>query len=161
VNYICKYLIKPPQKGFPEWMLKTPRLRFMGSSRAIGKLVSEDDNNREKKRGDEEKRVYQVKLPYERIAECDNNLVFMQYDLKLDRDVYIGSCNARKEAVMLTPEHIEIYDFDMTAGKAFRIIGFESKEKTHSFIKNWSDSRIQEKIAGWLEAKKENVLNKE
>jgi hypothetical protein len=40
VNYITKYLVKMPERGYPRWMLQRRRVRFTGASKAVGRLVA-------------------------------------------------------------------------------------------------------------------------
>lgn len=40
VNYICKYLIKSPSLGFPDWMWEQCGIRFFSQSKSIGSLSS-------------------------------------------------------------------------------------------------------------------------
>jgi len=160
IFYISKYLIKMPKKGFPEWMLKTPRLRFMGSSRTIGKLVSDEVEIKKEKKKEIEKKEYQVKMPFERIAECENNLVFMQYDTRLDKNVYIGSCNAPKAAVLLTPWAIKFKDFDFRTGDEFEVSGFKNESETRAFIDLWKEKDMQALVKEKMERDKNNLIVK-
>ena len=38
VNYICKYLIKPPSNGYPEWVWNEYGLRFFSASKSLGSV---------------------------------------------------------------------------------------------------------------------------
>lgn len=40
VRYLCKYMVKFPEKGFPSWVLDMSNVRFVQGSRSVGALVS-------------------------------------------------------------------------------------------------------------------------
>lgn len=39
VTYLCKYLVKFPQEGFPSWVMDLTNVRFIQGSRSVGALV--------------------------------------------------------------------------------------------------------------------------
>lgn len=39
VTYLCKYLVKYPEEGFPSWILDLRNVRFVQASRSVGALV--------------------------------------------------------------------------------------------------------------------------
>ncbi len=41
VNYITKYMLKPPEGGYPSWVLHSSHLKFIGSSMAVGALTTD------------------------------------------------------------------------------------------------------------------------
>ena len=40
IRYLCKYMVKFPEKGFPSWVLALCNVRFVQGSRNVGALVS-------------------------------------------------------------------------------------------------------------------------
>lgn len=39
IRYLCKYMVKFPEKGFPSWVLELSNVRFIQGSRSVGALV--------------------------------------------------------------------------------------------------------------------------
>lgn len=39
IKYLCKYMVKFPEKGFPKWVLELSNVRFVQGSRSVGALV--------------------------------------------------------------------------------------------------------------------------
>ena len=58
VNYICKYLIKSPKNGFPDWMWEQCGIRFFSASKSLGSLSK-----------------YSSKYSSQEKDKCDDNLV--------------------------------------------------------------------------------------
>jgi len=71
VNYITKYMIKPPKRGNPPWMLNRPRVRMYDKSRDVSRALG-TKGNPSKKKADTVKprRRSPARPPVKRIAEC-------------------------------------------------------------------------------------------
>lgn len=175
IFYISKYLIKMPKKSFPEWMLNSPRLRFMGASRSIGQLVTDKifthkKNKSIKRKGDlsikemlkkiiREKKKKPTKMPYERIVECEQYMSFMQYSSWYDKYVEVGSCNAPKAALLLTPWAIKFKDFDFKNGEEFEVHGFKNRSQTWKFIDLWKEKGIQAIVKEKMDRDKNKIIS--
>ncbi|MDD4357904.1 MAG: hypothetical protein PHN98_11720 [Smithellaceae bacterium] len=91
INFLTKYLVKQPERGWPVWVLERERIRLTGGSRAIGRLVAkkppspknEDSSKPEKKR--------QARKIIDRISECGLKTIFLSQDL----DESTGECKAK------------------------------------------------------------------
>jgi hypothetical protein len=176
INYITKYLVKMPRRGFPEWMLQRARLRFTGASGDVGRLVaaedepqtdgegdsdtgSKEEQAKEKQENNEERAERErARPPVDRIAECGEQLVLRQYDQETDSFAVLGRVNAPRKAVELCPWAVQVEDFDFGTLQAFHVWGFPSAAAAWKFADTWQDEQLQ---AGWRarrEERKERLL---
>ena len=78
VNYVTKYLIKPPRRGFPAWMLNRTGLRFHQASRAVGAIGEQKKQTVPKYAKQPNSKPRRIHRPAERIAEC-GKVLFTAY----------------------------------------------------------------------------------
>jgi hypothetical protein len=78
VNYITKYLINPPERGFPAWMLNHKGLRFYQPSRAVGAIGEQKKQTVPKYAKEPSSKPRRSHRPAERIAEC-GKVLFTAY----------------------------------------------------------------------------------
>lgn len=71
IHYITKYLIKQPEGGYPEWVLNTHGVKFIGSCRSLGPLVGDENQPFKPKPDPDNKREYPPRRPFlKRTARC-------------------------------------------------------------------------------------------
>ncbi len=85
VGYITKYLVKYPDRGFPDWLLDLDRrVRWVQASRAIGAVVSDADRSEKDVEGRENAAEAAESLPREhaslrvRQASCGQQVDFLR-----------------------------------------------------------------------------------
>jgi len=88
-----------------------------------------------------------ARAPVERIAECGENLVFLQYDERLDKRVLLGRCKAPKKAVIECPWATSIEDFDFETQESFTVWGFATAAGAWQFIDIWENEELREVMA--------------
>jgi hypothetical protein len=104
INYVTKYLMKQPVKGYPEWVLVSDqRIRFCAASRSVGPLVAtvrletdddgeeESDEHGEEKSDKHEKRKKSQPLVY-RMSECGVYSVVFREKVSQEGDVTLEWC---------------------------------------------------------------------
>jgi hypothetical protein len=72
VRYITKYLMKSPEKGYPNWVLLSDRrIRLVAGSKAVGALVADAADESRKASGDESDEDREPMKPLAvRMSEC-------------------------------------------------------------------------------------------
>jgi len=156
IRYITKYLVKMPQRGFPNWMLHYPGLRFYQPSRDLGTLNVGIVRRAAKTLQPQYHRI--MRAPIDRIAECRCNVVFVHYDPCLDKIVCSPMMAGEKESIKLFPGAVEIKDFDFELQREFSVWGFESAEAIRYFNDAWSSPIFQEHLADKIEQRKAMLL---
>jgi hypothetical protein len=84
-------------------------------------LRQEDGAPQEPKEEEEERA--EARPPVERLAECGEKLVLMQYAEREGSWVEVGRVNAPKQAVMECPWAVKVDDLDFATQKSFLIWG--------------------------------------
>lgn len=152
VFYITKYLIKSPKRGFPAWMLETPRLKFYASSRAFSRSDEPAEPEIEKKKY-KEREIKTARRPVERVSECCKKVVFSIYDSVKDRFVFTPPVWGLKESIQLMPKAVCIQDFDFKSQNSFPVRGFNNLKDLKIFEFYWNDSKTLKKLS-------QNIKNK-
>ncbi len=161
INYLTKYLVKMPKRGYPPWMLKRPRIRFTGSSRPIGRLVAAEKSSTERGDAEEEPETLErrdARPPIERIADCGYQMVFLQYEPAEDRHVLVGRCRAPKIAVEEWAWAATIEDFDFERQETFTVWGFRTAAGAQQFMDTWEGQALQEGVAQHIAARAGRIL---
>jgi hypothetical protein len=158
VLYITKYLIKTPKRGFPEWMLKTPRLKFFASSRAVS-CSSEPSQRRASKRPSRKRENKQARLPVERVAECAKKVVFSIYDKAKDRFRFTQPMWGMKESIKRMTQAVCIQDFDFDTQCSFPVWGFNNMKDLSFFSSLWSNPTVLQKLTQNINNKQTKLLN--
>ncbi len=160
IRYITKYLIKTPERGFPPWMLKYSRLRFVQASRDIGSLGGQKYKPPEKKddEGEYEPRR-KSRRPVERIAECAKQIIFSSYDPDLDKSVFTEPIWGLRKSIEIAPGAVSVEDFDFKRQKSFTAWGFNSLEDIWRFQDIWKAPRLVQKLNNNIKNKKEKLLS--
>ena len=132
INYIVKYLIKMPERGYPPWMYHHNRLRFIQASRALGRLTDNDYPVKGRKRKRRETKPKERK-PVERVAECGTRVSFIAYNPTEDRYQFKGQYYGNKETIKAFPSVVAIQDFDFTRQRPFDVYGFSGLVGVRAF----------------------------
>ena len=125
INYIVKYLIKMPERGYPAWMWNHNRLHFIQASRALGRLTDNDYQAKGRKRQRREIKPRERK-PVERVAECGTRVSFIAYNPAEDRYQVMGQYYGNKETIKAFPGVVAVQDFDFARQRSFEVYGFPS-----------------------------------
>ena len=158
VFYITKYLIKSPKRGFPAWMLKTPRLKFYASSRNFSRSDEPTKSKTEKKKY-KEREIKTARRPVERVSECCKKVVFSIYDSVKDRFVFTPPVWGLKESIQHMPEAVCIQDFDFQTQNSFPVWGFKSLKDLKIFEVFWNNSDLLKKLSKNIRNKQQELLN--
>jgi len=157
VFYITKYLIKSPKRGFPAWMLETPRLKFYASSRAFS-ATSEPAKPQEEKKKYKEREIKTSRRPVERVAECCKKVVFSIYDSIKDRFVFSPPVWGLKESLQHMPKAVCIQDFDSKSQNSFTVWGFKRLKDLKIFEVFWNNSETLKKLSQNINNKQQELL---
>lgn len=159
INYITKYLIKTPERGFPEWMLNHPRLRFYQPSYDVGSLsVEEKKEKTSSAKAKEPTRHYERRMPVERIAECGRKTFFLGYNKELDKYVVTPPTFGLRESVRAIPGFTALQDFDFKTKRSFEIIGFKKFSDVEKFYETWRQPLLLDTIIEQIEVKEKQLL---
>lgn len=160
INYITKYLVKMPERGYPSWMLKRPGIRFVQASRALGPVVSGARREKGQEGGKEAKpRLRKAnRQPVKRIAECGTRVAFIQYDGRRDRQVIAGPFKALKNTVVASPGAVIVPDFDFETKREFPTVGFASIIDVWRFESIWKTPELQQELAAGIAARETALL---
>jgi hypothetical protein len=94
INYLTKYLIKQPEGGYPEWVLKTHSIRFLQGCRELPPLVARFNKSRAPKDPDEPTRPTTARRPLVvRMSECAEQTRVFVVDPDA-RSIYAGNLPA-------------------------------------------------------------------
>ena len=160
IKYITKYLIKPPKRGFPPWMLEHTGIRFYQPSMEVGSILSENNlKTKKKKTKTNEISSRSRRLPVERIAECKKKVMFMDYCESKGSYQLIMPIWGMKETIPLFPGSATIEDFDFKKQKTFPVCGFYDEAALQRFIHACGSPEIIELLKGKAEEKKAQLLN--
>jgi hypothetical protein len=161
INYITKYLVKMPERGFPVWMLKRARVRFVGASGEVGRLVTPEDGTSEEPKEEEEEREKRAEArpPVERLAECGEKLVLMQYLARQGTWMEVERVNAPKKAVEACGWAVKVDDFDFATQKSFPAWGFSSLSAARQFAEVWELPKMQKIWEHRYEKRKRDLLS--
>lgn len=157
VFYITKYLIKSPKRGFPAWMLETPRLKFYASSRAFSATSEPAEPETEKKKY-KEREIKTARRPVERVSECCKKVVFSIYDSIKDRFVFSTPVWGLKESLQHMPEAVCIQDFDFQTQNSFPVWGFKSIKDLKIFEFFWTNPDILKNLSQNIKNKQQELL---
>lgn len=160
IKYITKYLIKPPRRGFPAWMLNHKGLRFYQPSGAVGSIGEQKKQNKPKQAKEPDDEPRRSHKPVERIAECSKQILFMSYNPQQDKHTITKPFRALKESIALAPGAVCVQDFDFLTLRSFPVWGFKTIEDIQNFQEIWNDTRLQEKMESAIEEKKNEILQK-
>ncbi len=184
IKYITKYLIKPPKRGFPAWMLKHKGLRFYQPSKAVGSIADTEKEAAIKKLRDyiscaafmtvlseipssifllqlNNSRIHQSNnSPVDRIAKCGKQVLFVGYCVHKDKIAITKSFIALKESIPLYPGAVCIQNFDFLTLRSFPVWGFKNIEDVQGFQEFWSDSSLQSKVKDMITVKRNELLQK-
>lgn len=150
INYITKYLIKTPQKGYPSWVWKHSNLRFYQPSYDVGSMKTDEifvvAKEEKKKRGERKS----GRIPLDRVSECGLKVLYQFYDSASDRIKIIPPVWGTKSHLKESPVCDQISEFDFERKRAFSVYGFwhiEDLEQYHSKLekdKDFISSLMQE-----------------
>ena len=157
VFYITKYLIKAPGRGFPPWMLETPRIRFYASSRDLSCSDEPAEPETEKKKYNE-RQVRIARRPVERVAECCKKVVFSVYDSVKDCFVFSPPVWGIKDSLQHMPGAVQIQDFDFRTQNAFPVWGFKSLKDLKIFDTFWNNSELLKSLSQNISNKQQELL---
>ena len=162
IRYITKYMIKPPERGFPEWMLKHKGLRFYQPSRAVGSIAEEKQTAPKQAKEPKESmnKQSQTRLPIDRIAECAKQVLFMSYNPNKDKNTTTKPIKALKESIPLAPGAVCVQYFDPVTLRTFPVWGFKTIEDVGKFEEFWEDSRMQAELSRRTEEKYNELLSR-
>lgn len=132
INYIVKYLIKMPERGYPAWMYHHNRLRFIQASRALGRLTDNDYPVKGRKRKRRETKPKE-REPVERVAECGTRVSFIAYNPTEDRYQFKGQYYGNKETIKSFPGVVAIQDFDFARQRSFDVYGLFNMAGVRAF----------------------------
>jgi len=158
INYIVKYLIKTPERGFPPWMLKTPRLRFYQPSYDVGSMNTESDVLPKLEKKTPERHNQPPRPPVERVAECGKQVIFIRYDNGRDRHIATEPIWALKESIPLTSGGVCVEDFNFKTQKAFPVWGFNSLADIGNFEMYWYEPAMRGALQEQIEKEKAAML---
>lgn len=150
INYITKYLIKTPQKGYPSWVWKHSNLRFYQPSYDVGSMKTDEifvvAKEEKKKRGERKS----GRIPLDRVSECGLKVLYQFYDSASDRIKIIPPIWGTKSHLKESPVCDQISEFDFERKRAFSVYGFwhiEDLKQYHSKLekdKDFISSLMQE-----------------
>lgn len=149
VNYITKYLVKMPKRGYPSWMLHRPRIRFVNSSRAVGAVVAEKDDidfELPKEEEDEEQEQRKpARPPIERMAKCGMEQIFLQYSKRFDSMTFCGKANVidPKIAMEKCPWATKVKNFDFPSLQQYVSWGFVNGAGVNQYLEVWEKITLQ------------------
>lgn len=159
INYITKYLIKMPERGFPEWALKHSGIRFYQPSHDVGSILS-DGVKKPRKEPEFERKKRTIRFPVERIAECRKRIFFIQYDKTIDRHVFTVPEWGLKESMALFDGAVCVQDFDFKKQKAFPVWGFRNEGEMLRYCEIYFRPELAKMIIEKVEEKKLSLLNR-
>jgi len=146
VNYITKYMIKMPRRGYPSWMLLRPRIRFAAASKEVGAVVAEPGSHEEHSKARcRETPLAMARVPVARLAECGQKLRLIQYDLGIDADILVATCRANREDVKSCPWSVTVHDLDFATGQSFERQGFRDQADAARFTGSCSSPQTEER----------------
>lgn len=158
INYIMKYLIKMPERGYPPWMYHHHRLRFVQGSRALGQLTENKYQGKCRQQFPLEIKPKE-REPVERIAECGSRMSFIIYDERQDRHIVYGSFYGQKEMLKTCPHAVTVQEFDFTRHKPFEVYGFTSFADVQRFEKAVTAPAIVAQVEDDIRKKRERLLS--
>lgn len=128
VNYITKYLVKPPKSSWPDWLLKETKLRIISASRAVGSLglsgpsceASDCDDDSS---DFEDKSIREYKPHYLRVASCG-----LQIDIFDQDNVYITTLPFQLQDLKAFGMLITEQCIDDLTGRHFLRFSIEGKQ---------------------------------
>lgn len=156
INYMSKYLIKMPKRGFPPWILNLSGIRFYQPSRAVGSLSSvptfdDDFNDDDGDDGDYIERTRGASLPaITKISECKYTIRYIGHRPDGSKS-YLGVARSY-------PDLIKTYKYNATRFNGeYNIFGFccqKSFELFHNLLKS-----VRDDVDNLILICKENYLN--
>ena len=156
IRYITKYLIKMPPRGFPPWMLNFPRLRFYQPSHEVGSLggvtVPKPGNDEEPRPKRKDRK------PVDRVAECNKQVIFVNYDIKQEKYIFTSPVWALKDSIPLCNGAVKRKDFSFITLKEFDIWGFDNLENLHKFFAIWTKPDLQNQLRSRIRGKRIQLL---
>lgn len=161
INYITKYLVKMPRRGFPGWMLNRPRIRFMGASRQVGALVAAEGVEcleKTKENEEEPEERSECRTPVERIAECGLKTVLIRYSEETDRHELVARVDMPRTAVEKCPWAVSVENFDFETLQPFTSWGFGSVAAAWQFAEVCEDRELQQLWRKQVERRKDELL---
>lgn len=114
LNYITKYVVKEPESGYPDWVWDVERraVRFVGASKAVGRLVRAEDpadvdqgeEVEQEDQGEESESERKVLTYRQRVGLCHRSVKALRHRLSADGVEsweFVGGLGVRWEGLVL------------------------------------------------------------
>jgi hypothetical protein len=158
INYITKYLVKTPKRGFPVWMLKSPGIRFYQPSKEIGTMG--ENFGAAKKEWEIDSKSRLCRPPIDRVAECGLKVVYATYDAQGDKVRLSPAVWGLKKALPLFPGAVVQKDFDFIRQKEFDTWGFDDLGTLQGFTDLWNKGQGLELVLAEVNQRKAEMLTR-
>jgi hypothetical protein len=167
INYIVKYLIKTPERFFPQWMLHYTGLRFYNPSKALGSMSAEprkvkpkeQEEEQEEEEPEEKEKKTKPRLPIDRISECGLKYYFSYYDIEQDKMIFTEPAWGLPGSIQKILGAVENKDLNFKTQKEYSIWGFKHKKDVERFEHIWDNEDLLYALAEVIESKKQEYLN--
>ena len=158
VFYITKYLIKTPNRGFPPWMLKTPRIRFYALSRDLRKSDEPVEPKDETDEVAKKRKNRTARKPVERVAECRKKVIFSIFDSVKNCFVFSSPMWGLKASIQHMPEALCIQEYSPKSQSYFPIWGFNDIKGLIKFERIWNMSENLELLIKSINNRQQELL---
>ncbi len=157
ICYMTKYLIKSPRRGFPQWILKTPRVKFYALSREFNRK-SESVETKEEKKPSLKRKNNKARKPVERVAECRKKVLFSIFDSVKNRFVFSRPMWGLKASIQHMPEALCIQEYSPKSQSYFPTWGFKDLQGLIKFEDIWNKSENLELLIKSINNKQQELL---
>jgi hypothetical protein len=160
IDYIVKYLIKTPERFFPQWMLYYTGLRFYNPSKTLGSMSAEPRKEKPRDQEEEkpEEKVREARPPIDRISECGLKYFFSYYDIEQDKMIFTKPAWGLPESIQKIKACVTTKDFDFKSQREYPIHGFTRFRDVEYFEDLWQTPILLNEINEVIEDKKEEYL---